>query len=183
MWHPRGAASNDRIGEDQQLSSAGGERNLVFLSGRPQAVVEVDELGVPTEGRCQRGCVQAVAQPLTASRNVSNATPVATVVVIGSKPGQCCSLLTTDAADLRHPHQDDSCGAQRDTVDAGDQVEPLGEIAVLADRRDQLLELLAEKPAQSLDFLLPELPQMRITARLAIVLEREIWSMIWSISV
>src|SRR6202023_4004092 len=142
-----------------------------FLSGRPQAVVEVDEIGVPTEGRCQRGCVQAVAQPLTASRNVSNATPVATVGVIGSKPGQCCSLLTTDAADLRHPHQDDSCRAQRDTVDAGDQVELLGEIAVLADRRDQLLELLAEKPAQSLDFLLPELPQTRITAGLAIVLE------------
>ena len=38
------------------------------------------------------------------------------------------------------------------------------------DLRNQLLELLAEKPAESLDFVLPELSWPLITAALAIVL-------------
>ena len=72
---------------------------------------------------------------------------IAAVVVIGSKPGECGGLLAGDAADLGHAHQDGDGGSQADAVDAGDQVEPFGEIAMLADCCDQRLELdLAEAP-------------------------------------
>ena len=42
---------------------------------------------------------------------------------------------------------------------------------MLADGCDQLLELLPEKPVESLDLVLPELPQLWITAGFSIVLE------------
>src|SRR5262245_61017751 len=99
----------------------------------------------------QRCAVEIVAQPLPASPDMTLADPLAALVVKGGKPGQRCDLLATEAADLRQAHQDGGRGAQCDAVHAGDQPEPLGEIRVPADRRDQLLELLLEEPAESLD--------------------------------
>src|SRR5260221_309914 len=101
---------------------------------------------------------------------MAQAIPLAAVVVVGSEPGQRGGLLATDAADLRQAHQDGGRGTQRDTIDAGDQVEPLGEVTVPADRLDQRFELPLEKPAVSLDLVLPERSQTWITAGFEIVL-------------
>src|SRR3954462_2336173 len=67
------------------------------------------------------------------------------VVAEGSKSGERGSVLAGDAADLGHAHQNSDCGSQSDTVDADDQVEPFGQIAVLADCRCQGLELAVQK--------------------------------------
>src|SRR5580704_7484904 len=167
--HPRRAACHHGIGVDQQLARTGNERDLVSLSGRGEASVERGELGVPMEGRGERGIVYVVAQPLTTSLDVPRGRLVATILVVGRKAGQRRDLLAADPADLGHAHQNGDGGAQRDAVNAGNQIEALGEVAVSADRGDQVLELLLEKPAQSLDLVIPELP-LRIAGGLAIVL-------------
>jgi hypothetical protein len=46
---PRRAACHHGVSEDEQLSGAGDERNLVRLSGAYQAFVERDQLAVPAE--------------------------------------------------------------------------------------------------------------------------------------
>lgn len=65
-------------------------------------------------------------------------------------------MFTADAADLGHAHQDGNRRSQPDTVDAGDQVEPLGKIAVLADGCGQVLELAPLKPLETADFIAPD---------------------------
>ena len=66
-------------------------------------------------------------------------TSLAAVVVVGRKPGESDSLLAAESADLRQTHQDRDRGRQPDAVDAVDQLEPLGEVTMLADRGDQAL--------------------------------------------
>src|ERR1700732_4730274 len=44
---PRRPASNHGVGEDEHLPGAGDKRALVFLSGRGQPLVKLDELLVP----------------------------------------------------------------------------------------------------------------------------------------
>ena len=77
------------------------------------------------------------------------------VVVIGSKPGEGGGLFATDATDLGMRTRIAE-SAQTDTVHAGDQVEPTGEIAVLANGEDQLLEFGLQQPLEPVDLLLPE---------------------------
>ena len=98
-----------------------------------------------------------MAQPLTSALDVSDADLLAAVIVIGRKAGERGGLLAGDPADLGHAHQDGDRGRQPDAVDAVDQIEPLGEIGMLADRRDQRLELGLLALLQAGDLLLPEL--------------------------
>src|SRR5712672_1488671 len=50
---PRLPASNHGVGEDEHLPGAGDKRALVFLSGRGQPLVKLDELLVPAK-RCSQ---------------------------------------------------------------------------------------------------------------------------------
>ena len=105
------------------------------LSGGDQTAVERHELRVPAEGCRQSRGVEACSQPRAAVLDMACSDAIGAVVVEGSKAGERGGMLAGDAADLWHAHQDGDCGSQSDAVDADDQVEPLGEIAVLADCR------------------------------------------------
>src|SRR6266545_6829728 len=59
---PGRAARHDGVDEDEQLSGAGNQRELVLLAGRPQSFVQRDELRVPAHGGRQRGQVERAAQ-------------------------------------------------------------------------------------------------------------------------
>src|SRR5215510_5651587 len=69
---------------------------------------------------------------------------VAAVVVVGGEADEGGRLFAGDAADLRHADQDGDSGFEPDALDADDQFEPFGEIGVVADGRDQGLELRPE---------------------------------------
>src|SRR5438132_1190464 len=62
------------------------------------------------------------------------------VVVVGSEAGECRGLPACDASDLGHAHQDGHCGLEPHTVHALDQIKPLGQVAVMAEGRRQVLE-------------------------------------------
>ena len=83
---------------------------------------------------------------------------VAAVVVIRRKAGESDSLLPRDPADLGQTHQDGNGGRQPDAVDAVDQLKPLGQVGMLADRGDQSLEFGLLALLQAGDIFLPELP-------------------------
>src|SRR5438552_522487 len=143
---PWRAAGDDRVGEDQQLASAGDDRNLVLFSSGAQPLVERRQLRVPAQrGDPCRG-VEIIAQPLAATRDVSIAGVLATVVIVGGKPSQRAGLAAAELADLRHAHHEGACGAQRNAIDAEDQVEPLGEIGMLTDRRHSCLSRCRKSP-------------------------------------
>src|SRR5258708_5542276 len=98
------------------------------------------------------------------------ANPLATIVVIGSKPGQCGGLLAGNLADLGHAHQDGDRGRQPGAADAVDQIEPLGEVAMRADRRHQGLQFDPLALLKAGQAFLPELLDTRVAAALKPVL-------------
>ena len=53
----------------------------------------------------------------------------------GASPASEATCSRRDTADLGHAHQDGDRGSQPHAVDAEDQLEPLGQVTVLADRR------------------------------------------------
>src|SRR5712664_2985780 len=113
---PGGSSSHDGVGENEQLSGAGDERALVLLSGCDQPSVEGDKLRVPAKGRRQGGGIKRAAQPFASAIDVTDANLFAAVVVIGSHPGERCSLLTGDPADPGQAHQDADCARQPDAI-------------------------------------------------------------------
>ncbi len=131
---PRRPPCNHRVGEDDQLSGASHQRDLVFLSCGTQSLVHRHELRI-VKKRCRQRCrVHPPAHPLAAAADVTVTVTTAAVIVIGRKPDQGSNLLAAEPADLGNAHQDDNRRLQPDAVDAGNQVEPRGKIAVLADR-------------------------------------------------
>src|SRR5205823_11948647 len=64
----------------------------------------------------------------------------------------------------------DGCG-RADAVHAGDQIEPVGEIAMLANGGDQLLEFALQQSLEPIDLLLPECADTRVAAGLSAGLE------------
>ena len=163
---PRRPASHDGVGENEQLSGTGDERALVFLSGRDQPSVKGHELRIPAEGRRQGGGINRAAQPFAPAIDVTDTGVVSAVVVIGSHPGERCGLLTADPANLRQAHQDGDGGRQSDAIDTDDQIEPFGEIAMLADSRHQSFELDLLALCEPSDILLPGLLETRVAAGL-----------------
>src|SRR5216683_1239674 len=142
--------------------------------GVPRAtivLVKTDELAVPAERRGQCGCVQGSAQPLTSAIDVSGANLLATVIVIGATTSERGSLLPGNLADLGHANQDGDGSRRPNAVDAVDQIEPLGKVGMLADRRGQGLELDLLALLQAGDIVLPELLNPRIATALDPVLE------------
>src|ERR1700758_1989037 len=102
---------------------------------------------------------------------MSNANLLAAIVVIRRKACESDSLLPGDPTNLRQTHQDGHGGRQSDAGNAIDQLKPLGEIGMLADRRDQSLEFGLLALLQAGDILVPELLNLRIAAALDPVLE------------
>jgi hypothetical protein len=143
----------------------------VRLSGYEETPVEGFQLGVPVKDSRQCGSVEALPQSLTPTFDVSRASSQTAVVVIGSKAGDSGSLFTGDAADLRHAHQDGDGRSQANAVHASDQIEPIGEIAILANDGDQLLKLSIQQHLEPVDLLLPELPNTLLAAGLTAGLE------------
>src|SRR3990170_4385599 len=92
---------------------------------------------------------------------------VSAVVVVGGKAGECAHLLAAEAGDLGHAHQDGDSRSQPDTIDAGDQVEARGEVAVPADCGDQRGEFDLEKAFEAHDLLVPDTPDTLVAAGLA----------------
>jgi hypothetical protein len=116
----------------------------VRLSGCKETLVEGLQLRVPVKDSRQGSRVETLPQSLTAALDVSRAVPQTAVIIIGSETHDGGSLFAGDAADLGHAHEDGDRGSQPDTVHTGDQIEPIGKIALRADGDNQLLELSEE---------------------------------------
>src|SRR5207248_2620904 len=96
--------------------------------------------------------------------DMSQTSSLAAVIVIGSKAGDGGGLFAADAADLGHAHQNGDRCARADAVHAGDQIEPVGEIAMLANGGEQLLEFALQLSLEPIDLLLPECADTRVAA-------------------
>src|SRR5262249_50714026 len=130
---PRGSPCHHRVGEDDELSGASDQRNLVLLSGGAQTLVHRLELRIVPRRRRQRRRDHSPSYPLAAAADVTVTVATAAVIVIGRKPDQRGNLLAAEPADLGNTHQDDDRRLHPDAVDAFDQIKPLGKIGVLAD--------------------------------------------------
>src|SRR5215470_19275388 len=86
------------------------------------------------------------------------------VIVVGCKSGKRGNFFTRDAADLRHAYQDGDRRPQTDAIHALDQVQPFGQIGMLADRFRQRLELGILEPFETLDLVVPEVSDTRVPA-------------------
>src|SRR4029450_2021452 len=93
------------------------------------------------------------------------------VIVVRCKSGKRGNFFARNAADLRHAHQDGDRCRQPDAVHALDQVQPFGQIGMLADRLHQCLELGILEPFETCDLTLPEVPDTRVPAARAASLE------------
>ena len=138
------------------------------LAGGDQALVHGHELRVPAEGGRQRGGVEAGAQPLAAAVNVALAVMLAAVIVIGHKARESGGVLAAQAANLGHAHQDGDCRALANAIDAGDQIEPRGEVAVLSNGGAEGLEFGREHRLQAGNLGAPEIAQALVAAGLAV---------------
>ena len=98
---------------------------------------------------------------------MTDADVIRAVIIIGSQAGQRCGLFAGDAADLRHAHQNRDSSLQPDAANAGDKVEPRGEIVVLADCRDQRLELDPQQPLEASNLVVPMVPDAMVATGLA----------------
>src|SRR5437588_3987828 len=99
---------------------------------------------------------------LASTFDMSQTSSLAAVIVIGSKAGDRSGLFAADAGDR--------C-SRADAVHAGDQIEPVGEIAMLANGGDQLLEFALQQSLEPIDLLLPECADTRVAAGLSAGLE------------
>jgi len=125
----------------------------VRLAGFRQPPVKRDQLPIPMKGRSQCCFVKTATQPFTTAGDVTYSQVRSAVVVVRGEAGKCRSLLARETADLRHAHQNGDCGFESDTIHAFDQIEPFGEVSVLADGCGQALELgpqLLVKPSNFL---------------------------------
>src|SRR5262245_8069772 len=150
--------------EDQELPGAGDERRLVRLSFGNQALIQRDELSVPTERGRQGRAIQSAPYALTAAFDMARTDLATAVIVVGGKSSKRGNLFARDAADLRHAHQDGDRRRQPDAVHALDQVQPLGQIGMLADCFYQRLELSLLEPFETGDLILPETSDTRVPA-------------------
>ena len=137
------------------------------LPGGDQALVHGNELRVPAEGGRQGGGIEAGAQPLAAAVNVALAVVRAAVIVIGRKARESGGLLAAQAADLGHADHNGDGSPLANAIDAGDQIESRGEVAVLADGGGEGLEFGVEHRLQAGDLGAPEVAQALIAAGLA----------------
>ena len=97
--------------------------------------------------------VKTAAQSFATAGDMTYSQVRSAVVVVRGEAGKCRSLLARETADLRHAHQNGDCGFESDTIHAFDQIEPFGEVSVLADGCGQALELgpqLLVKPSNFL---------------------------------
>src|SRR5262249_50460040 len=153
--HPRRSSLDHCVGVDQQLPGAGDERRFVLLSSGDQPSVKSDELSVPAKGRRQCCGIEASSQSPSAAFDMASAVLFAAVVIERRQPRERGHLSARDPAALGHAHQDNDRRRQPDPIDAGDQVEPFGKIAVLTDRCHQRLELTPLKLLETGNILAP----------------------------
>ena len=171
LCSPWSAAGHNGVGEDEQLSGAGDECNFVHLSSSNQSFVERDQLWIPAERGGKSGSVKGTTQARATAQDVTGTDQIAAVAIIWSKPCKRSRLLARNAADLRHAHHNRDCGWQSDAIHAVDQIEPLAEVAVLADCRNEALKLGFLSLFETGDLRLPGLADARISARFVPVLE------------
>jgi len=93
------------------------------------------------KGRSQCCLVKTAAQSFATAGDMTYSQVRSAVVVIRGEAGKCCSLLARETANLGHAHQNGDRGFETDAIDAFDQVEPFGQVSVLADGCGQGFEL------------------------------------------
>src|SRR5687767_7447920 len=70
--------------------------SFMGFSGGSQALVELDQRGVPAEGGGQRGGEQRAAQAAAPAGDMALALAQAAVVVVGCEAGECGGLFAAD---------------------------------------------------------------------------------------
>src|SRR3990172_6486182 len=156
FFDPRGAAGDDGIGVDQELTGTGDEGDFVVF-GLDEAGVESDEMRVPAEGTGQGGGVQALADAGAPAGDATQPLVATAVVVEGGQAGQSCDRFAREASQLRHPDEKRQCGAQADAGNAPDQLEAPGEVAIPADLGGEQLDLCAAPGHEALEFRLEQI--------------------------
>lgn len=136
----------------------------MHLSCLGEAPVKRDQLWIPVKGCRQCSGVKRATQPLPTAPDVTDTDQIAALVIVGSKAGKRRGLLTRDAADLWHAHQDADCGLHSDAIDAVDQIKPLGQIAMLANIRNKALKLGFFELFEARNLCLPDPVDARIAA-------------------
>src|ERR1700740_1258553 len=119
--------------------------------------------------KCRRqSCrVEAFAQPFASTLNATNSEVITAVIIKRCKASKRGGLLTGDPTDLGHAHHNGNRATQSEAVDARDQVQPLGQVTVLANICHARPELNPQKPLQTCDFAVPIALAARIATGLA----------------
>src|SRR5215510_6160139 len=121
LFGPGFSTRDHGVYEDQELPGAGDKRRLVRLSFGNQALIQRDELSVPTERGRQGRAIQSAPYALTAAFDMARTDLATAVIVVGGKSSKRGNLFARDAADLRHAHQDGDRRRQPDAVHALDR--------------------------------------------------------------
>ena len=104
---------------------------------------------------------------LAAAINAALAVILVAVIVIGRKASESGGLLAAQAADLGHADHNGDGSPLANAIDAGDQIESCGEVAVLANGGGEGLEFGVVHRLQAGDLGAPEVAQALIAAGLA----------------
>ena len=106
------------------------------LSSCGESSIEVDQHLVPAERGRQRCGVEGAAQASPSTGDMPLAFVLSAVIVEGSEPCQRCRLLAADAAEFGHSDNNGERGAFADAGHAEHEIEPAGEIVMIAQPSD-----------------------------------------------
>src|SRR4030042_3089050 len=116
--------SSHSVEYGQQLSHAGGERNLLRLAARQQALIEALDDGVIPGGH-ESGHVRGPANVRTSTPDLTSAAEQTAVSVQGSYTDQCGNFLTAELAQFGQVCQEHRREDRAHSRNAPEKVVPL----------------------------------------------------------
>src|SRR6185369_3243739 len=114
-------------------------------------MIEIDQRLVPFEGGRKCCSIEAAADFGSPSHDVAGAIDASRLIVEGSEASQAGRFFAAQGAEFRHPDDESKSRAFANTVDAGDQIQPVGEIVVLTQALEQAPDLSISACCQAFD--------------------------------
>src|SRR5689334_2478520 len=114
-------------------------------------MIEIDEGFVPSERGWKSCGIQTAADFGSSTFDVTHAVGFSCLIIERSKSGQACSFFTGQGAELGHPDDEGKSGALSNAFDTGNEIQPRGEIGVLAQALEEAPDLRFASCRQALD--------------------------------